>query len=81
VVVTYGGRIADMWWQQNKVALQRQDNLTIINLSAEESRSLAALATRGMQMQCTLQEAELWLIVAGESTRIAPEVRLAPPAR
>lgn len=81
VVVTYGGRVADMWWQQNKVALQKQDNLTIINLAAEDSRALAALAARGMQLQCTLQEGELWFIVDGENTRVAPEIRLAPPAK
>jgi uncharacterized protein YaeQ len=81
VTVTYGGRVADMWWQQNKAALQRQDNLTVINLAAEESRALAALAERGMQLQCTLQEGELWLIVDGENTRIAPEIRMAPSAR
>jgi uncharacterized protein YaeQ len=81
VVLTYGGRIADMWWQQNQTALQRPDNLTIINLPAEASRALADLAARGVQLQCTLQEGELWLIVDGESLRIAPEIRLAPPTR
>ena len=81
VVLTYGGRIADMWWQQNQAALQRQDKLTVINLSTEDSRALAALAERGMQLQCTLQEAELWLIVDGENTRIVPEIRMAPPRR
>jgi uncharacterized protein YaeQ len=81
VVVTYGGRVADMWWQQNQAAFLRQDNLTIINLPAEQSRALAALAERGMQLQCTLQEAELWLIVDGENTQIAPEFRLTPPVR
>ena len=81
VVLTYGGRVADMWWQQNQAALQRQDKLTVINLSAEDTRALAALAERGMQVQCTLQEGELWLIVDGENTRIAPEIRMVPPAR
>ncbi len=81
VVLTYGGRVADMWWQQNKAALQRQDNLAIINLPVEESKALAALAARGMQLQCTLQDGELWLIVDGENTRIVPEIRLAPPVR
>lgn len=81
VVMTYGGRVADMWWQQNRTALTRQDNLTVINLAADDSRALAALAARGMQLQCTLQDAELWLIVEGQSTRIAPEVRLAPSRR
>jgi uncharacterized protein YaeQ len=80
VVLTYGGRVADLWWQQNESALRRQDKLTILNLPAEESRALAALAERGMQLQCTLQDGELWLIVDGANTRIAPQVRLAPPA-
>jgi len=77
IVVTYGGRVADMWWQQNQLALQRQENLTVLNLTAADSRVLAALVTRGMQIQCTLQEGELWIIVAGESIRIAPETRFA----
>lgn len=80
-VVTYGGRVADMWWQQNKAALQKQDNLAIINLAAEDSRALAAFAARGMQLQCTLQEGELWFIVDGENTRVVPEIRLAPLAK
>jgi uncharacterized protein YaeQ len=78
VVLSYGGRVADMWWQQNQAALKRQDNLAVINLSPEDSRALAALAARGMQLQCTLQDGEAWLIVDGENTRIAPETRLAP---
>lgn len=81
VVVTYGGRVADMWWQQNKAALQKQDNLAIINVTAEDSRALATFAARGMQLQCTLQEGELWFIVDGENTRVVPEIRLAPPAK
>jgi uncharacterized protein YaeQ len=80
VVLSYGGRVADMWWQQNQAALKRQDNLAVINLSTEDSRALAALAARGMQLQCTLQDGEAWLIVDGENTRIAPETRLAPTA-
>ena len=81
VVLSYGGRVADMWWQQNQAALKRQDNLAVINLSPEDSRALAALAARGMQLQCTLQDGELWLIVDGENTRIVPEIRLAPTRR
>lgn len=81
LVLTYGGRVADMWWQQNQAALQRQEKLTVINLSPEDSRALAALVERGMQVQCTLQEGELWLIVDGENTRIIPEIRMAPKTR
>jgi len=81
VVLNYGGRVADMWWQQNESALRRNDNLTVLNLAADESGALADLAERGMALQCTLQEGELWLIADGESTRIAPQVRLASTRR
>lgn len=81
VVVTYGGRAADVWWLLNQAALARQDNLAVINLSPDDSQTLAALAERGMQLQCTVQEGEFWLIVDGKSLRIAPEIRQASPAR
>ncbi len=81
VVLTYGGRVADMWWQQNQAALQKQDKLTVLNLAPGDTRALAALAERGMALQCTLQEGELWLIVDGEDTRVLPEIRMAPAAR
>jgi uncharacterized protein YaeQ len=80
-VLTYGGRTADMWWQQNQTALGRQEKLTVLNLSPEQTRALTALVSRGMQIQCTVQEGELWLIVDGENLRIAPEIKLMPSAR
>ena len=81
VVLTYGGRVADMWWQQNQAALQRQDKLTVLNIAAEDSKALGALAERGLQLQCTLQEGEFWLIAEGQSLNIALETRMAPRAR
>ena len=58
--MTYGGRVADMWWQQNQAAFLRQDNLTIINLPAEQSRALAALAEHYQalrELKAAVQEA------------------------
>ena len=78
LVITYGGRVADMWWTQNTAALQRNDNLTVVNLPVEQTRALAASAVRNMQFQCTVQEGELWMIVDGESLRVAPTELLTP---
>lgn len=61
VVYCYGGRVADMWFAQNSSQFARQKNLTVINLLQESTRSLATLAQRGMQLQCTIQDGELWL--------------------
>lgn len=78
VVLTYGGRAAEMWWQQNQAALARQEKLTVLDFAPEQTRALTAIVSRGMQLQCTLQEGELWLIAAGESLRITPEIRQMP---
>ena len=80
LVITYGGRVADMWWTQNAAALQRNDNLTVMNLPIEQTRALAAGAVRNMQIQCTVQEGELWMIIDGENLRVAPLVLQAPPS-
>jgi uncharacterized protein YaeQ len=55
VVISYG-RAAPIWWNDNRDKLQRLDNLTVLNLAQETTLALAALASRTMQLQCTLQE-------------------------
>lgn len=67
VVLTYGGRIADMWWQKNASKLARFSNLSVMNLPTEASEALAALAERGMDLQCTVQDGQIWFS-GGETT-------------
>jgi uncharacterized protein YaeQ len=61
VIYAYGGRGADLWWTQNREALERCDNLTLLNVPQEASRALAGLARRSMRLQCTLQEGHIWI--------------------
>ncbi|BBJ00092.1 hypothetical protein FGKAn22_17840 [Ferrigenium kumadai] len=61
VVYCYGGRVADMWFAQNSAQLERQKNLTIINLPPESTQALAELAQRTMNLQCTIQDGQVWL--------------------
>lgn len=61
VLITYGGRIADMWWQQNESKLTGLTNLTVLNLSTEEGEVLTALAGKSMRLQCTIQDGVVWL--------------------
>ena len=56
-LVLYGGRTADMWWDQNSKALLKLDNLTVINLPSTED--LAGAATRNMNISCTIQDDEM----------------------
>jgi uncharacterized protein YaeQ len=61
VVYCYGGRVADMWYAQNSAQFERQKNLTIINLPPESTQALAKLAQRTMNLQCTIQDGQVWL--------------------
>lgn len=60
-VYSYGGRIADMWWDQNSSKLDRAGNLTVMNLPAATSQAMAKLARRSMQLQYTIQDGQIWV--------------------
>ena len=66
-IYTYGGRGADQWWEKNKAALERLNNLAVMNLPLDGSRALATLAQSSMQLQCTIQEGQIWM-ADGENT-------------
>jgi len=61
IVYTYGGRIADMWYAQNSVQFDRLRNLTVINFQIETTNAISKLAQRTMQLQCSIQDGQLWL--------------------
>ncbi len=61
VVYCYGGRVADMWFAQNSAQFDRQKNLSIINLPVASTQALAKLAQRTMNLQCTIQDGQVWL--------------------
>lgn len=61
IVYTYGGRGADIWWNQNSSKLERLNNLTVINLPETTSQGLATLVQRTMQLQMTVQDEEIWI--------------------
>lgn len=61
VIITYGGRPSDMWWQQNANALTRYKNLSVIQLSPEDSAKLVEAAGRTMKLSWTIQEGMVYL--------------------
>lgn len=78
VVLAYGGRAADLWWQQNRNALLKLENLTVISLPPAATQALAARAGRSMQVQATIQEGQVWLGVDQESLLVEPLTLLQP---
>jgi uncharacterized protein YaeQ len=66
-VYTYGGRSADLWWEQNRAALERLGNLAVVDVPEETSAAMRALASRNMKLDCTIQEGQVWLSHEGET--------------
>lgn len=80
VLFTYGGRSASLWWMQNKDALAKQDNLTVIDLPSEFTQALASKIARNSSVQVTAQDGEVWMSVGEETFSVRPEVRQRPVA-
>lgn len=77
IVYSYGGRNADLWWNQHRSKLERLKNLVVINLPAPITQALAKLAQRNMTLQCTIQEGEVWL--GDEQERVGVEAMVLKP--
>ena len=79
IVYAYGGRIAEMWFAQNSSQFERLTNLTVINLPVDSTRAIARLAQRNMQLQCTIQDGQVWLSDEKESVQVE-RVRFKEPS-
>ncbi|MEO6263869.1 MAG: YaeQ family protein [Luteimonas sp.] len=81
VVVNYSGRGADIWWDKAAASLARCGNLTVIDVAADTVAALAALADRGMRLQCMIQDGHVELYGEGGSVTVQQALRMAPTER
>ncbi len=61
VIVLCYSSSCEIWWKQIEDKLSRLKNLTVLQLPAQTSQALAALAARTMQLQCMVQDGEVWM--------------------
>lgn len=76
VLYTYGGSAADIWFKAIKNKLTRFENLKIIALPEEVTGPLSNMASRGMQLQCTIEDGEIWLSDMQQEVRFVPNIIL-----
>ena len=74
IVYCHSGHSAELWWQKIRASLERFENLSVINLPADAGQALGRLAARNMQLQCTLQDGQIWLADTQESVSVEPVV-------
>jgi uncharacterized protein YaeQ len=77
-IYTYGGRGADQWWEKNLATLERLNNLAVMNLPLDGSRAWATLAQPSLQLQCPIQEGQIWM--ADEENTAHIELTILKPA-
>ena len=73
-VYVYGGRSAALWWAQNEASFARSRNVSVIEIPDAVGDSLTALAERSMRLDCTIQDAQVWLAGGGETLHFEPSV-------
>jgi len=73
VLISYGGRTAEIWWQQVKNSLHRFDNLRVLNIPPANSNELESMAQRSMRLQCTIDSGHIWLSDGKQTVEITPE--------
>jgi uncharacterized protein YaeQ len=70
-VLVYGyNNGAGPWWKAAEAKLERARNLAVRRLTVTGDTALAALAQRTMQLQCTIQEDQIWLADAARSAQL-----------
>lgn len=75
VVVNYGGRAADLWWEKNASGLARLRNLTVLDLSAADVDALTSLFARGMRLSVMIQDGEVQLLDDARTVTVIPAHR------
>lgn len=62
LVLAYGSEQAVApWWDSIHGQLHRFAALEILRVPAQQSAELAALAERGMHLQCSIEDGQIWL--------------------
>jgi uncharacterized protein YaeQ len=75
-VYTYSGNSAQAWWSKVGDSLQRCTNLSVIDIASVSSKALAALAQRGMHLQCFIQDGAVQMMSDTETVAIGLTPRL-----
>lgn len=73
-VYLYGGNKAATWWQQEGGGLERHSNLIVTLLDAAECAELAELVDRNIELQCNIQDGEVWMMRDIRSVKVTRRI-------
>ncbi|CAA0078746.1 putative protein YaeQ [Zhongshania aliphaticivorans] len=70
ILFIYGGRTAQMWWQDNGRKARQHGNVKVFEVSNDDSTALQEFAQRTMRLQCTIDEDSIWVSDADNNLEI-----------
>jgi uncharacterized protein YaeQ len=74
ILYAYGGKSVDIWHEANRAQLSRLANLLIVVIPPESTQVLTRMVQRTMDLQCTIQEGQIWFSAGDETVQIEPHV-------
>lgn len=69
VVYSYSNSTA-IWWGNIGSRLERAKNLAVYSVPVETSRALEKMAQRNMELQCTIQDGQIWITAGEDSVQV-----------
>lgn len=74
LVLVYGSdQAVTPWWEGVRGQLHRFNNLQLLRVPTEQSKQLAGLAQRGMHLQCTIEDGQVWITDSEKTLMIEPQ--------
>ena len=62
-----------IWFKQLASKIERARKITIVNILPESSTALERLCSRNMQLQCTIQDGQVWITDGTETVQVERE--------
>ncbi|QJE02977.1 YaeQ family protein [Massilia forsythiae] len=78
VIVYSYSATSSIWFKGIAKQIDRARNVSIVNIAAETCAALERMAKRNMQLQCTIQDGQVWITDGEETVQVERETLLAP---
>ena len=81
VIVYSYGTTADIWWKQMGSRVERAKALTVIHIPPQVTDELQQLAQRTMQLQCTIDDGQIWIGSDDKTVHVTQDILKAATVR
>jgi len=74
VIVYCYSTASPIWWKTIANKIERAKNVSVVNLPADATAAMEKMAQRNMQLQCTIQDGQIWLTDGTDTVLVEREV-------